>query len=160
MTQGLCLFDADGRLIIFNRRFREMFGEPAADAGLKTILSGQGLEPPADLDAQPTFMGNLPDGRVIAVVHRRGEGGGWGATCEDVTERRPIEARFARLARHAPLPGLPNRGLFREHIEQARGRARSRAFSVLSLDLDGFKTINDTLGHHTGDAVLRLVAER
>jgi diguanylate cyclase (GGDEF)-like protein len=160
MTQGLCLFDADGRLTIFNRRFREMFGEPELGAAVHTILAGSGLRSPAELIEQPSFLCDLPDGRIIAVAHQRIEGGGWVATYEDVTERRRIEARFAYLARHDALTGLPNRVLFREHMEEALGRGRGRAFAVLSLDLDGFKAINDTLGHPAGDALLRAVAAR
>ncbi len=65
-------------------------------------------------------------------------------------------------ALHDPLTGLPNRALFMEHLEHALARARRKAtpVSVLYLDLDGFKTVNDTLGHEAGDEVLVDVAER
>jgi diguanylate cyclase (GGDEF)-like protein len=65
-------------------------------------------------------------------------------------------------ALHDPLTGLPNRALFMEQLEHAIARARRKAtpVSVLYLDLDGFKTVNDTLGHEAGDEVLVDVAER
>ncbi|HEY3828353.1 MAG TPA: EAL domain-containing protein [Solirubrobacteraceae bacterium] len=67
-----------------------------------------------------------------------------------------------RLARYDPLTGLPNRTLFRERVAQALGGSgpAARACAVLLLDLDAFKQINDTLGHRTGDEVLREVARR
>src|ERR1019366_9004329 len=65
-------------------------------------------------------------------------------------------------ARQDALTGLPNRLLFLEQLEGAAARAETfgEAFSVLMLDLDQFKTINDTLGHGFGDALLRTVAMR
>ena len=70
-----------------------------------------------------------------------------------------IERINMLTARRDALTGLPNRVLFREHLQSLFGRGEA-AFSVLSLDLDGFKAINDTLGQPTGDTVLQLVAKR
>ncbi|MFN0091793.1 MAG: putative bifunctional diguanylate cyclase/phosphodiesterase [Acidimicrobiales bacterium] len=80
----------------------------------------------------------------------------------DLTEQRALEGQLAHQALHDPLTGLANRVLFRDRTEQALARAaRSRrAVTVLFLDLDGFKTINDSLGHDAGDEVLITVAER
>ena len=81
---------------------------------------------------------------------------------EDVTERRAVEARIAHRAHHDPLTDLPNRACFRERLGDALERQHRHAepAAVLCLDLDGFKAVNDTLGHAAGDALLRAVADR
>lgn len=74
---------------------------------------------------------------------------------------RDSEARMTHLALHDPLTGLPNRTMFSDRLEQTLARAErsGHPFAVLYLDLDGFKPINDRLGHAAGDAVLRHVAQ-
>jgi diguanylate cyclase (GGDEF)-like protein len=87
--------------------------------------------------------------------------GGWVSTFEDITERRRAEAQIAHMSRHDALTDLPNRVLFREHMEQNLARVRrGEALAVLCLDLDYFKGINDSLGHAVGDAMLQAVAGR
>ncbi|MGH6838834.1 MAG: bifunctional diguanylate cyclase/phosphodiesterase [Methylocella sp.] len=80
----------------------------------------------------------------------------------DVTEQRKVEARMAHMAHHDALTGLPNRVLFHERLDEALLRVRRYAeiLSVLCLDLDKFKNVNDTLGHPAGDKLLVAVAER
>jgi diguanylate cyclase (GGDEF)-like protein/PAS domain S-box-containing protein len=80
----------------------------------------------------------------------------------DVTERKSLEERLRHQAFHDSLTVLPNRARLQERLEQALGRARRTGTSValLFLDLDDFKTVNDTLGHSAGDEVLVEVAER
>jgi diguanylate cyclase (GGDEF)-like protein/PAS domain S-box-containing protein len=80
----------------------------------------------------------------------------------DVTERRETEARLAHQALHDPLTALPNRALLFDRLAQAvRAAVRGGdGVTVLYLDLDNFKTINDTYGHATGDRVLIEVAAR
>jgi diguanylate cyclase (GGDEF)-like protein/PAS domain S-box-containing protein len=87
---------------------------------------------------------------------------GWIATVDDITDRRRAESRLAHQATHDPLTKLPNRMLLEDRLRQACARLRRDAssVSVLFLDLNGFKHINDTLGHRAGDEVLIETAQR
>ncbi len=80
----------------------------------------------------------------------------------DVTDRVQLEEQLTRLAFSDSLTGLPNRALFKDRLQHALQRRSTdeRGVSVLFLDLDGFKSVNDTLGHSTGDELLVTVAER
>jgi diguanylate cyclase (GGDEF)-like protein/PAS domain S-box-containing protein len=80
----------------------------------------------------------------------------------DITERKKAEEQIAFLAYHDKLTGLPNRVLFEEMLEVAISRARRHdlGVGVIFLDLDNFKLVNDSLGHHAGDALLAQLAER
>ncbi|MFZ0911833.1 MAG: EAL domain-containing protein [Candidatus Korobacteraceae bacterium] len=92
------------------------------------------------------------------------EGGGFylEGTVQDITERKAAEARVHFLAYHDDLTGLPNRVLFEDRLAQALANARRRQerVAVLWLDLDNFKTINDSLGHSVGNLLLKQVGER
>ena len=93
------------------------------------------------------------------------EGGdflGYRGTSRDVSQRRQAEARIRYLATHDELTGLPNRAMFGEllgHVVRGARRSKARA-AVLFIDLDRFKTINDSLGHEAGDELLREIARR
>ncbi|MGZ3410710.1 MAG: putative bifunctional diguanylate cyclase/phosphodiesterase [Xanthobacteraceae bacterium] len=80
----------------------------------------------------------------------------------DITERKRAEARVAHMAHHDALTGLPNRVLLRQRLEEAllRRRRTDQATAILCIDLDNFKSVNDTLGHSCGDLLLQRVAER
>jgi diguanylate cyclase (GGDEF)-like protein/PAS domain S-box-containing protein len=84
------------------------------------------------------------------------------ATGRDITERMQTQERLQFLAHHDPLTELPNRALFLDRLKQSLARARwhERLVAVLFLDLDRFKTINDTLGHDAGDRLLQELATR
>jgi diguanylate cyclase (GGDEF)-like protein/PAS domain S-box-containing protein len=84
------------------------------------------------------------------------------ATGKDVSERMQAQERMQHMAQHDALTELPNRMLFLDRLKQALARARwhKRLIAVLFVDLDRFKTINDTLGHEVGDRLLQALAER
>lgn len=84
------------------------------------------------------------------------------STTRDITDRRRLESELLHQAFHDPLTGLANRALFRTTLERSFeiAAAHRHTVAVLLLDLDGFKAVNDTLGHSAGDQVLRIFADR
>jgi diguanylate cyclase (GGDEF)-like protein/PAS domain S-box-containing protein len=83
-------------------------------------------------------------------------------TCHDVTERKQQEETIYRQANYDPLTGLPNRLMFADRLATAllRGRREKHCVGLLFIDLDGFKKVNDTLGHNAGDDLLKEIAVR
>jgi diguanylate cyclase (GGDEF)-like protein len=177
MAQGLCMFDAEQRLVTFNLRFPEIFGIPADAIKPRMPLSEvmelarpQGKDLNATVETQQRLLANpasgaaittLADGRVISIIHRPTSDGGFVATFEDATERILAEERVKHLAHHDPLTDLPNRVAFHERMSTLLTRPRrSQSIAVLSIDLDHFKSVNDTLGHSVGDLLLQAAAVR
>jgi diguanylate cyclase (GGDEF)-like protein/PAS domain S-box-containing protein len=100
--------------------------------------------------------------KKIALLNAEGQAEYLLGVSEDIAERKRAEAQIARLAHYDPLTELPNRVLFQKHLSEALAR-RVRTgdhLAVHFIDLDRFKTVNDTLGHPLGDALLRVAAER
>lgn len=181
MSQGLCFFDESQRLIVCNRRYAQMYG-----VAPERVRPGVTLREVVDLrfeagscprmtrdeylawrrviataDQPSDSVVELENGKVFEIRHRPMAGRGWVATHEDITERRRAEEAIAHMAHHDSVTDLPNRVLFRAHLDEAVERARGGdAAALLYLDLDRFKHVNDTLGHPIGDALLRGVAER
>ncbi|MCJ2048180.1 EAL domain-containing protein [Methylobacterium sp. J-070] len=181
MSQGLCLYDAQNRLMVVNRRYGEIYGlspgtvvpgmttlevmNASLVAGnhvgqdLETLLRQQGEA--FQNGAWRTHFQELSNGRVVAIDRRQTADGGFVATYEDVTERRRAEARIAFLAHHDMLTGLPNRLALGQQIEAAVAQAgRDHGFAVFAIDLDDFRPVNETLGHGVGDELLAAVANR
>jgi len=84
------------------------------------------------------------------------------AIVRDITERKLTEERIRHMAHHDELTSLPNRSLIRDRLDQAIHHAerRARSVAVAFIDLDGFKLVNDGLGHNAGDELLKVVGER
>ena len=166
MVQGLCLFDVLGSVVIYNECFVRMFGAPPNGADflwLENRHAKLGMFTPADPTGEfgDRRVFDLADERVIQVCRKGVPGDGWVSTFEDVTERRRSQAKLAHMARHDALTGLPNRISYRERMEHLLASAKRDAkVAVFCLDLDGFKGVNDTLGHPAGDELLQLVSLR
>jgi diguanylate cyclase (GGDEF)-like protein/PAS domain S-box-containing protein len=181
MTQGLCFFDADHKLIVCNERYIEMYDLPPNRVGPGTPLSEvfdlrfeAGSTPATTRDEYLKWRSNIAiprepsdsiiemrNGRTFLIRHKPMPDLGWVATHEDITEKRQAELKIEHMAHHDALTGLANRVQLYDRLEQALAQpAHGRMVAVHHLDLDRFKAVNDTFGHHAGDGLLKVVASR
>jgi diguanylate cyclase (GGDEF)-like protein len=182
MAQGLCMFDGQKRLTVWNDRYVKFLGMPErllkVGTPLEDILTdrcARGMQKPhtdpavkarvAELMALPpdaSRIDQLLDGRFVMLSRQPMAGGGWVTLIEDITERRRAEAEIVHLARHDVLTGLANRAEFNNRLDEASKRLKRNGgnITVMMIDLDRFKAVNDTLGHLAGDQLLTEVAHR
>ncbi len=181
MSQGLTMIDRQRRLVVSNTQFADIYGltpeqtKPGTplrnivDAGIAVGTVPEDLRDSIDgVSEQLAQRGSsnaitkLRDGRIVSVTRQPMNDGGWVAIHQDITEQKRIETELEHMARYDALTGLANRTLFMEkaNAAQARMRRLGEKFSILMLDLDRFKTVNDLLGHPAGDALLKEVARR
>jgi len=147
IQQGLCVFDEQQRLLLFNRHYAELYGIDPAQLWIGMTLrdvvdlryaagTGPSMQPEeyalwrdriGIADQVVDTEVKLRNGHVHAIHHEPTLGGGWVATFEDVTKRRHAEARIRHLAHHDALTGLPNRAQFTERLESTLSRLRGES---------------------------------
>jgi diguanylate cyclase (GGDEF)-like protein len=178
MTQGLLMFDSSRRLVVANQRYVEMFGvstevvkpgctmhellnhrrEIGSFKGDVDEYCAKLFRKMAQGKIFQTIM-ETADGGSIQVSYRPLPRGGWVTTLEDITERRRVEDRITHFAHYDALTDLPNRALFHEQLKRELARiAPGEQLAVMYIDIDEFKSVNDTLGHLIGDELLKSVA--
>ncbi|MHB1951787.1 MAG: bifunctional diguanylate cyclase/phosphodiesterase [Acidiferrobacteraceae bacterium] len=167
---GILTVSEDGTIDLFNRGAEEMFGYPEGEAVGKHI--GLLIPEPFCGASRITALNQEMiavhrDGHPFPIDLRLSEVSLAGTRqfigiMRDISERQAVEHKIHHMATHDTLTGLPNRDLFRDRVQQAVEHAkRSRSvFSVMFMDLDQFKSVNDSLGHSAGDALLKVVAGR
>jgi diguanylate cyclase (GGDEF)-like protein len=181
MPHGLCMFDAERRVAVCNKRLAALLGtapdiasqrptaleliEGCVRAG--TVAAANAGRLLAELESGFVGAGNgevfleTEQARTLALTFHPMADGGAVVLFEDITDRRVAEAKIDQLARYDALTGLPNRALFRDQMDAAVvGLRRRGPFAIHFIDLDEFKQVNDTLGHPCGDELLCVAADR
>lgn len=181
MSHGLSMFDANCDLVVCNEPHARMYGLPVeltepgtsfwdmiehdAKSGMVSIADPEErrnvleeiIRSGKPLDGPVTMI----NGHIMHIRHQPLADGGWLATHEDITERHRSEELIHHLARFDALTDLPNRTAFLDKMRLAESEIDAgQQVAVLCIDLDNFKPVNDNFGHATGDAVLKMVAER
>lgn len=182
MPHGLCMFDAEGRVVVMNSRLSDLLCTGDAfrkkdvtvwellykcvQVGLITEYSAERIALQFETHLAERSTGHIitetEDGRTFSFTFQPMENGGSVILVEDITERKNAEAKISHMARYDALTGLPNRTFFRDQIDKmlAITRHNGKSCAVLFIDLDQFKQVNDTLGHPCGDQLLCAVSDR
>lgn len=181
---GMVVTDLQGRYLHVNQAFEKITGYTEGELsdghsdfkrlthpddieqtieGMKRLLAGE-LRAFFQEKRYIRKDGNVVWVRVSASVRRNSQGKPFQIVglIEDISEQKRLEEQIRHMAQHDALTGLPNRRLFNEimQVELAQARRHRKKIGVLFLDLDRFKEINDTLGHATGDELLKETASR
>ncbi len=180
-SDGILITDSSNQITHINRAFTEITGYTLKEVqGKNPSILSSGRHAPfffqtmwQDLHSVGYWQGELWNRRKSGEVfpewlsistnrNEKGEIENYIGIFHDLTGIKASEERIAYLAYHDPLTGLPNRVLLRDRLEYAllQSRRNQRDLGILLLDLDGFKTVNDLMGHQTGDQLLIEVARR
>jgi diguanylate cyclase (GGDEF)-like protein/PAS domain S-box-containing protein len=181
-ADGILVVDLEGRITSVNRRFAEMWDLPSDvlderdDKAALEYVMGKLADPPAfvakvnELYASPEAESHdvieFTDGSILDRYSTPQRVAGtivgrvW--SFRDITGQKRLESELAHQAQHDSLTGLANQTLFRDRVSHALARTsrRHEHLAVLFIDLDNFKTVNDSLGHSYGDEVLVAVARK
>ena len=180
MKQGVSVFDADGVLKYANQQVCEILGLPKSlvQPGMPfrallechKKLGNFASDPEKSASRVQSIMNagkvmrtraKLGDGRVVVYTLTPKPNGGWVETVEDITENAAAEARIMTAAETDALTGLGNRLAFNKTLERVVRNAPlvDHGYALLLIDLNNFKSLNDTHGHHIGDKVLQEIAQ-
>ncbi|WP_293932629.1 EAL domain-containing protein [Iodobacter sp.] len=177
-SEGILITDANARIVAVNPAFCRITGFDPRDAigRISRMFKQQGqldinCNMVDELNTYGQWQGEVEDKRkcgevypawlsISAVRDEQGSMTNYVGVFSDYTHRKEAEQRLFHLANHDPLTGLYNRMALQEKLNHAVLSAHDKPFAVLFIDLDRFKTINDTLGHEVGDALLVIVAQR
>lgn len=177
MPEALAVVSTDGAILDVNRATEEVFGFVKSQLVgrsfndlFRDVSEGREFVASARqgglVEQETTLL--TRDGREIhvtlsaAMLDMKGESDRFLCLSHDITERKQAEQEVHNLAYFDQLTGLANRTLFYDRCSQALARAERyrELFAILFFDLDHFKDVNDTLGHHAGDQLLQLVVQR
>jgi diguanylate cyclase (GGDEF)-like protein/PAS domain S-box-containing protein len=177
---GIGVSGMDGRVVQVNQAFADLLGYSCDEMLQLLVPDLTHPEDPPDMWAlyESVIHGDVEHARMEKAYYRKDGGVVWTdltvslirdvwgnpeftiAMLQDITDRRRLKQRLEHQATHDPLTGLPNRSMIAGHLARIFAGAPTARVGLCYLDLDGFKRVNDTLGHQVGDELLTVVAER